>query len=230
MQCGYIVHWSKMRCKVKPPEENSLRTAKGDISSWTISAITRQSIELERCSNHLQIRQQSTASFDWKTIFQFWFWGSLWVTSQMGMFLRFFGWVYLARESNPQCHCLTQSCFGIYDSIRVFRALNWLSNISGAKIKAQKILHPGPWLAITPQSIELVSCSNPRKTREVLYFAIKKLLKISMAGFLLMFIWSRHVHAYFVYIPMRPSFPGSRSNESVSWLKVFWILGYNTSL
>jgi len=139
MQCGYIVHWSKMRCKVKPPEENSLRTAKGDISSWTISAITRQSIELERCSNHLQIRQQSTASFDWKTIFQFWFWGSLWVTSQMGMFLRFFGWVYLARESNPQCHCLTQSCFGIYDSIRVFRALNWLSNICGAKIRPKNI-------------------------------------------------------------------------------------------
>ena len=71
--------------------------------------------------------------------------------------------------------------------MRTFRSFDWLSSISGAKIMAQKPnfhinkkLHPRYdvpsqdkfWPAITQQQIELESCSNPPKTRNVLYLKI----------------------------------------------------------
>ena len=34
----------------------------------------------------------------------------------------------------------------------------------------------------------------------------------------------------FVYIWMTSSFPGSRRIKAISWLKIFWFLGYNVSL
>jgi len=42
----------------------------------TIPAVNRQSMELERCPNHLHHGFGKTSSSDWKTIFQFWvLWG-----------------------------------------------------------------------------------------------------------------------------------------------------------
>ena len=79
------------------------RTAKHDISSCTISATTRQAIELERCSNNLRIPQD----FQFRFFFSFGF-GVLWVTSQMRVLLRIFGRVYLALGANPTSHFLTQ--------------------------------------------------------------------------------------------------------------------------
>jgi len=40
----------------------------------------------------------------------------------------------------------------------------------------------------------------------------------------------RESYAYFVYIWMMTSYPGSRTIHQILWLKVIWILGYNTSL
>jgi len=64
--------------------------------------------------------------------------------------------------------------------VQVFRALDWLASISGAKIMAQKPkigknstpkntnLGCIPPQAITRQLIELGSCSNPLKVGKVL--------------------------------------------------------------
>jgi len=45
------------------PFRDRRRTAEVDLLTQTISATTRQSIELERCSNHLRIRQVSNFDF-----------------------------------------------------------------------------------------------------------------------------------------------------------------------
>jgi len=42
--------WCTSKCLMNP-----LGTTKNDISYWTISAIIRQAIELDRCSKHVRI-------------------------------------------------------------------------------------------------------------------------------------------------------------------------------
>jgi len=73
-----------------------LRTAKAEILSPTISAITQQLIELVRCSNHLRIRQRLLVSM---IFFQFWVWGSLGGISQV--LLHFLWSTFTALGANP---------------------------------------------------------------------------------------------------------------------------------
>jgi len=49
------------------------------------------------------------------------------------MFTPLFGQLYLALGSNPMSYFLAQVFFANQAEIRVFRALEWLSGISGAK-------------------------------------------------------------------------------------------------
>jgi len=104
---------------------------------------------------------------------------SLGETSQLGVFA-FLGQLYLALGANPLSHLFGSSFLGNQVIIRVFRALDWLSSISGVKIMAKKIeigknatptnANPGciTPVAITRRQVELESCSNPLKMRKVL--------------------------------------------------------------
>ena len=56
------------------------------------NSITHQAIELESCSNPLRIQQ----SLKLQICFSFWICGFLGMASQVGVFLRFFGHLYLA--------------------------------------------------------------------------------------------------------------------------------------
>jgi len=54
------------------------------------------------------------------------------------MFSQLLGQFYLALGPNPISHIFGSSFFGNEVVIRVFRVLEWLSSISGAKIMGQK--------------------------------------------------------------------------------------------
>jgi len=97
------------------------------------------------------------------------------------------GWVYQTLGANPKGHFFGSSYFGIYAVIQVFRAIDWLASISGAKImtvkkKIAKTSTPAnanlgciPPPAITCQPIQLESCSKPLKMGESCSSQWKKL-------------------------------------------------------
>jgi len=66
---------------------------------------------------------------------QFWFWDSLWVTSNLGVFLLWLPGP--ARQSKKQFFG-SSFLFGIWDNIRGFSALGWIYSTFGAGIMAQK--------------------------------------------------------------------------------------------
>ena len=124
--------------------------------------------------------------------------------------------------------------------IWIFRDLDWLSSISVAKIMAHKIKSSRNCTStnaslgyITPQGITrlmmLKSCSNPLKLRKVLYFATKKSVSVFDLGLFVYVYMMAGCLWIFVYILMTSSSPGSRPNETIFWLKFFWLLGCNAS-
>jgi len=85
------------------------------------NAITRQPIELECCSNHLPIRQVF-----WLRLQKFLFvlgLGSMWGTSQVGMFLRFFGQLFATLSANLMSHFLAQVFLKIRQSSEALEPL-----------------------------------------------------------------------------------------------------------
>jgi len=56
----------------------------------------------------------------------------------VGVSFSFFGLVYAALDANAMSQLFRTSCFWNYAIIRVFRAFDWLSSISGSKIMLQK--------------------------------------------------------------------------------------------
>ena len=171
-----------------------------------------------------------------ETNFSFWVWGSLGGTSRVGVFLRFFGLLYVALDANPMSQFFRSSFFRNYAIIRVFRALDWLSRISGAKIMPQKPksgqnftptnsnlgwITPSLYMATNRRQNSLESCASPLKTCEYLQLRLQK-------KFLAWYLWF-FVDAYimrgclciFFNIWMTSSSPGSRTITPIMWLKVF---------
>jgi len=131
-------------------------------------------------------------------------------------------------------HIFGLSFFLKLAKICVFRALDWLSSISGSRIMAQKPcfwqiekfhkrynlpFQAKFWPAITWQQIELESYSNPMKTHEDLYLKMnKKILRFGLG----IFLWWRHewgmIHLYYCDVIANPmnQYCGS---------KFYWILG-----
>ena len=86
-----------------------LRTAKAEILSPTISAITQQLIKLVRCSNHLRIRQRLLVSM---IFFSFGF-GDLWEGfHKWGVLLHFFWSTFTALGANPMSQFFGSKFFG----------------------------------------------------------------------------------------------------------------------
>jgi len=72
-----------------------------------------------------------------KNHFQFWVWGSLKGTSQVGVFLRFHVLLYPALDANRMGQHFGPSFCWKLGYPTSFRALDWLSSISGSKIMPQ---------------------------------------------------------------------------------------------
>jgi len=84
-------------------------------------AINRQPLELESCSNSLRIQQVLETKFKKKFVLGLHFSGG---TSQVGVFLRYFGHLSLALGAVPMGHFWTQSLVDNYVKIRVYKALD----------------------------------------------------------------------------------------------------------
>ena len=98
-------------------------------------SITRQPIKLESFSNPLQI--QKVLWFPSKTKF-FRFVFSVGCVIMGAWFRGFVAEVTWTWAPIQKAIFLVQGFFGVYDIIRVLRALDWLASISGAKLMAQK--------------------------------------------------------------------------------------------
>jgi len=79
-------------------------------------------------------KASTDSSWDWNYFF---FWVFREWRHNEGMFSQLFDQFHQTLGTNPMSHFLAQALFGNYTVFHIFRALEWLSSIPGAKIMGE---------------------------------------------------------------------------------------------